>query len=547
MYKHYFHFSKLPFSIVPDPECLYLSPRHKEGLAHLLYGITDSDGFVTLTGEIGTGKTTLCRSLLEQLPENIDVAFILNPKLGAVELMATICDELGIKYSSQQQCLKDLSDLLNLHLLATHAKGKRTVLLIDEAQNLSHEVLEQIRLLTNLETTQAKLLQIVLVGQPELRQKLNEHRLRQLNQRITARYHLESLSRKETKNYIRYRLSVCGGNPKLISNRAIQRIFKLTRGVPRLINLLCDRSLLGAYATGKKAINPSVVNKAASEVLPYTAKNFPFRRTFFSAISILTLMGVAFYFNADWVLWKNVNKQTSSVTSNVATDILSKPDPSVNLKTDRQEKQKQSFSEYISNPEFTMDSALLDLIETWSIKFNPDQSVDCDFIQQTGLRCLFAQESWENMLALNRPVILEFSLGDENKHYAFLVGTEKGLPVFRFKDEIVFPLDDVLPYWQGYFMMVWQAPSKKMDNIHPQEISDDVLWLRKKLAAIDKETVPMKDPRFYDKTLEKRVILFQKQHDLVMDGVVGPRTIIHLQNQTNIDNFPTYQPIEKYQ
>ncbi|HEY5141064.1 MAG TPA: AAA family ATPase, partial [Methylococcales bacterium] len=198
MYNQYFHFSELPFSIAPDPHFIYMSPRHQEGLAHLLYGINVGGGFVALTGEVGTGKTTLCHCLLQQLPKNIDIALILNSKLNAIELLATICDELGIIYDKNQHSLKILIDLLNQHLLTAHANGRRTVLLIDEAQNLSMEVLEQIRLLTNLETSKTKLLQIILVGQPELKELLKRRDLRQLNQRITARYHLQPLSLDET-------------------------------------------------------------------------------------------------------------------------------------------------------------------------------------------------------------------------------------------------------------------------------------------------------------------------------------------------------------
>ncbi len=215
MYNQYFHFSELPFSIATDPQFIYMSPRHQEGLAHLLYGINFSGGFVALTGEVGTGKTTLCQCLLQQIPKNIDIALILNSKLTALELLATLCDELGIRYDKNLQSLKNLIDCLNRHLLTAHANGRRTVLLIDEAQNLSLEVLEQVRLLTNLETHKTKLLQIILVVQPELQSLLKRKDLRQLNQRITARYHLLPLSLNETRAYIRHRLKVCGGQPDI--------------------------------------------------------------------------------------------------------------------------------------------------------------------------------------------------------------------------------------------------------------------------------------------------------------------------------------------
>ncbi|MGR8941962.1 MAG: ExeA family protein, partial [Gammaproteobacteria bacterium] len=267
MYKQYFHFSELPFSIAPDPHFMYMSRRHQEGLAHLLYGITVGGGFVALTGEVGTGKTTLCHCLLKELPDNIDIALILNPKLNAIELLANICDELGVAYDKTQSSLKLLVDALNHYLLAAHAAGRRTVLLIDEAQNLSMEVLEQVRLLTNLETSKTKLLQIILVGQPELKQMLRRQDLRQLNQRITARYHLLPLTFNETRAYIRHRLRVCGGDPELFKERAIRKVYRLSTGIPRLINILCDRALLGAYADNAQTITPGMIKHAAKETL----------------------------------------------------------------------------------------------------------------------------------------------------------------------------------------------------------------------------------------------------------------------------------------
>ena len=237
---------------------MYMSARHQEGLAHLLYGIDFGGGFVALTGEVGTGKTTLCHCLLQQLPKNIEVALILNSRLNVIELVATICDELGISYDKEHYSLKSLIDLLNQYLLTAHANGKRTVLLIDEAQNLSLDVLEQVRLLTNLETSKTKLLRIILVGQPELKALLARQDLRQLNQRITARYHLLPLSLDETRSYIRHRLMVSNGQPDIIKDSAIRKIYKLTSGIPRLINILCDRSLLGAYSTNSPNVTAAI-------------------------------------------------------------------------------------------------------------------------------------------------------------------------------------------------------------------------------------------------------------------------------------------------
>ena len=266
MYLKHFNLTERPFSIAPDPRFLYMSVRHKEALAHLLYGMGEGGGFVQLTGEVGTGKTTICRCLLEQVPENVDLAVVLNPKVTAIELIATVCDELGVEYPHEHS-IKTLIDVLNEYLLEAYTRGRRTVLIIDEAQNLDAEVLEQVRLLTNLETSTQKLLQIVLIGQPELRSLLASEDMRQLSQRITARYHLEPISREETEAYIRHRLQICGSSRNIYSRRAINRIHKLSGGIPRLINVLCDRAMLGAYVEGKSQVDLKVLKKAAREVI----------------------------------------------------------------------------------------------------------------------------------------------------------------------------------------------------------------------------------------------------------------------------------------
>jgi len=266
MYLDYFGFTQAPFSITPDPGFLFLSHDHKEAFAHLLYGVGDTGGFVQLTGEVGTGKTTLCRYLLENTPEEVDVALILNPRQSALELVASICDELGIDYPRNTESIKTLIDRLNHHLLERHSQGRRTVLVIDEAQNLSAEVLEQVRLLTNLETTRHKLLQILLIGQPELQAIMEHPELRQLDQRITARYHLTPLSATETETYIAHRLAVAGCRKKLFTRAALHQIYKSSQGVPRLINIVCDRALLGAYARQADHITPALVREAEREI-----------------------------------------------------------------------------------------------------------------------------------------------------------------------------------------------------------------------------------------------------------------------------------------
>lgn len=314
MYLDHFGLNAPPFSIAPDPRFLYLSQRHQEALAHLLYGVRGEGGFVLLTGEVGSGKTTLCRCLLEQIPEHCDVAYIFNPKLTVEELLATLCKEFGVAQPAGSASIKVYIDLLNDYLLQAHAAGRHSVLIIDEAQNLSPEVLEQMRLLTNLETSEKKLLQIILIGQPELAEMLARHDLRQLSQRIVARYHLDPLSKPEIAAYVRHRLELSGGRPQLIPASLMGQLYRLSGGVPRLINVLCDRALLGAYVQGKAAVDAGTLRQAASEVLHAPRPRRPAAAWLALAVSLLLLGGLG--------LWLRPTVEIAPATKTVAATPL---------------------------------------------------------------------------------------------------------------------------------------------------------------------------------------------------------------------------------
>jgi general secretion pathway protein A len=267
MYTGFFGLTSQPFSIAPNPEFMYLGTRHTEALAHLRYGLGEAGGFVLLTGEVGTGKTTVSRCLLAELPENTQVAFILNPTLSELELLAAICDELKIRYKKTDASLKMLTDKITAKLLKNHQSGINTILIIDEAQHLQPAVLEQLRLLTNLETNTKKLLQVILIGQPELQQLLQRQDLRQLAQRITARYHLMPLTLAEVAFYVQHRLAVAGCARPVFTQAAINKLFQLSGGIPRLLNLLCDRAMLGGYSQQKALIDAKLVEQAGQEIL----------------------------------------------------------------------------------------------------------------------------------------------------------------------------------------------------------------------------------------------------------------------------------------
>ncbi|MGR9115815.1 MAG: ExeA family protein [Gammaproteobacteria bacterium] len=533
LYNHYFNFTEQPFSIAPDPHFIYMSERHQEGLAHLLYGIETGGGFVALTGEVGTGKTTLCRCLLQQLPERIDMALILNPRLNAIELLASLCDELGIAYAKDSQTLKYLVDALNHHLLKAHAEGRRTVLMIDEAQNLSFEVLEQLRLLTNLETNKTKLLQIILVGQPELRALLGRPELRQLNQRITARYHLLPLSLDDTRAYIRHRLALCNGNPKIFKETAIRKVYKLSNGVPRIINIVCDRALLGAYATGKRLITPAIVAKASAETLNGGDKSIK-RRTIVLTVVLalcLTMAGYYHFGNPVWISETRVYLagalpvKDEPVVPVPAEDAAEEPDPSQKGKIS-----PSLFDAYIDSPERTLPFALAGLLKAWGKPTVSEVSLDCSGIEAFGLQCLTSLAQWHDILFLDRTVIMEFPMPDGSKHYAHLTGIHNGLPVFEDNPELKFSVPSVLNRWEGRYWMLIESPAPEPNTayIYPHQQSEAVLWLRRQLDSIDGVSRNSSQPRLFDDELKARVLTFQRKHQLNADGLVGPNTIEQL-------------------
>lgn len=501
---------------------MYMSARHQEGLAHLLYGINRGGGFVALTGEVGTGKTTLCHCLLQQLPSDIDLALILNPKLNATELLATICDELGVSYDKNQPTLKNLIDALNLHLLSVHADGRRTVLLIDEAQNLSLEVLEQIRLLTNLETSKSKLLQIILVGQPELKQLLNRQDLRQLNQRITARYHLLPLSFDETSAYIRHRLTVCNGYPDIFSPRAIRKIYKFSSGIPRLINILCDRALLGAYSTNAQFVTPDIIAHAAKELLTETDHGAPRVATVVSLIALGCLAAIIAIAGFD----RPPDVKIDKIPETNGFMHIDRPESGID------------FTNWIKDPDFTLSNALTKALKIWRKSPPVSHPADCNDIPATGLNCLFGKASWQELLSMDRPVILEFVLPAGKKRYAVLTGVSQNHALVQLQGDKQFPLADALTFWNGYYLLLWKPPLPDMQEIYPALYSDHVLWLRRQLNRISGIQETSNKPQFFDEALKKRVQAFQRRHHLVEDGIAGAQTIIYLDNMTGPTDSP---------
>ena len=540
MYTQHFHLTELPFSIAPNPRYLYLSPQHREALAHLLYGIGVGGGFVVLTGEVGTGKTTLCRALLEQLPEDVDIALIFNPRLNSRELLAGICDELHIPYSGPRASLKQLIDALNRHLLDAHARGRRVIVLIDEAQNLRFDVLEQVRLLTNLETNQAKLLQIILVGQPELNQILDRPQLRQLAQRITARYHLDPLSRVETGDYIRHRLAVAGSTDRLFSMTAIRAIHRQAHGIPRLINLMADRALLGAYTLGKPEVSAPVARRAGRE-LAATPPSNPLRGWVAALMLTGGILGMAVH--QGWIPghWSGLPAIKPEMGSESAARTQGGEERKTGADLDAATGSQPhpaagppmltappatAFPDWIGRPECQRGGALTRLLGLWSLTPPAGMADPCAWASTRGLRCQPLQESWPRLLGLNLPAVLEFvTTGGEHRFAALIRIQDRQLELANGGQSARFERGDVLSLWNGKAITIWKPSTPDALPLRPGATAPGIGQIRQLLGFA---ALPGAE-NLYDPGLQTRVVEFQQSHGLKADGIIGAMTLLYLQ------------------
>ncbi len=526
MYAAYFGLTERPFSLAPDPRYLYLSDAHREALAHLLYGIGEGGSFVQLTGEVGTGKTTVCRALLEQLPPDVDVAMIFNPRLNSVELLAAVCDELRVPHPAGTTSLKVLVDALSQALLDAHARGRRTVLIIDEAQNLSARVLEEVRLLTNLETTTQKLLQVVLIGQPELADLLSRRNLRQLSQRVTARYHLRSFSEPESQRYVQHRMEVAGQRQPIFTKPAVRAAHRLARGIPRLLNTICDRALLGAYATGQTRVKEAVVRRAAREVLGVRRS----RRWATAAAVLLILVGSAAALVATgglrslgaWALSRAEKPGPSPETP------MSAPTATV----DERRAPEPALGAILDDPSLTADraSAFVSLYALWGLDARSvDAGRGCELGRAAGLRCLARTGTFTVLRRLNLPAILELATPDGRKHHVVLAGLDGDRATLEIgARRVTLAASEVERFWDGPFVIMWKSPVTGPLPLHPGMLNRDVAWLRQRLGALDGQPITAKANQTYDEELRRRVAVFQQGEALVPDGLAGEETLVRL-------------------
>ena len=573
MYKDYFHLTEMPFSIAPDPRFLYMSTRHREALAHLLYGVQGEGGILLLTGEVGTGKTTLCRCLLEQIQAQCDVAFVLNPKMSVEELLATICDEFHIDMPADVPSIKQLVDAINAHLLRANAQGRRAVLIIDEAQNLRTDVLEQLRLLTNLETNTRKLLQIILIGQPELRNMLRQPELRQVAQRIVARYHLGQLTRLEVAAYVAHRLRFAGTQTPVFPYSLTDKLYRLTGGVPRLINLVCDRALLGAYVQRTLQVTPRTLKKAAAEVID--ASTVPRRWGRMLAWPSLGLAAacVGAIFAAGLLplpLW-SVSWQTTEPAAAAAdpappalavqnpstAQVVQSPSAAASTEAvapdhvaaavtpghaagavapDRVASViNQAAIEELRWPDAGLPPgryeslAFQDLFNLYGIAYDPaGKGSACKLAETVNMHCLNSYGGLSDLLRANQPAVLLMDGPSKDRtHYAVLTALDADsatVVVAGTRHRVA--LTQLAQLWSGKYVLLWYAPPGFNNALGEGKRGPAVSWLRRSLARVDGGNAD--GPAVFDDELVGRVKAFQLAEGVAPDGMAGALTLIRL-------------------
>lgn len=552
MYAAHFNLREPPFSIAPDPAFLYMSTRHQEALGHLLYGTGQYGGFVQLTGEVGTGKTTILRTLLAQKLENVDIAMIHNPRQSEAEFVASICDELGVAYPKSENAasgsIKVLVDTLNEHLLKTHAAGRRTVLIIDEAQNLPQPVLEQVRLLTNLETDKEKLLRIMLVGQPELSDQLARPDLRQLASRITARFHLTPLPLVETVRYIIHRLHVAGGAADLFNESAMRRVHQYSRGIPRQINSICDRALLGAYAKGLRTVTPAIVDQAAVEVLGEQPQLPHLQRLIRSLVPkslplpwVETALAVAALLIAGVLLYQALGPRQPAAAQAVKPAAAPPPAAAAPAATSAALPLDAGPAALRVAAE-PLPAVMSRLIGLWLPQLSiPRGENTCRFLSRQGLECYKGTTTWNQLRLMNRPAILTLDHEDGSRQFVLLrrLSADGGL-IDTPNGALRVSNAQLAPLWSGEFLLLWQPPTRDT-KIGPQSSPESITWLRRALARVEGRTLSGPVPTNYGPELRAQMIRFQSTRGLDADGVAGTRTLIALASLDRRPGTPTLE------
>jgi len=537
MYSSFFGFREKPFTITPNPRFIFLSKNHKEAFAHLLYGIDSHAGFIELTGEVGTGKTTVLRSLLNQLDgDTYRTALIFNPSLTAIELLQNINHEYGIPCEEQKN--SPLLHSLNRFLLQQNTEGRTVVLVIDEAQNLDPQVLEQIRLISNLETEKDKLIQIVLVGQPELREKLKKAELRQLSQRITVRYHLCPLDFNDTVEYIEHRLEVAAGESlEVFSPGALKRIFRFSGGLPRLINVVCDRALLIAYTKGSREVSGRMVTAAIDDVKKQEPRVLPLRIIRYSAAVVVACLAV---FGLYGIFGGHVATTEISVSA---------PEPTIVNAAAPQTEQSAPLdlqSQLAGKAEGESAAAAFNAIaRIWGVAPVPVEQASTDpadlegYAVRSGMRLFLTKGNLGALLRLGYPAILELSLPDgKGLRYVSLVGREGGLLVVApaFQGRTAISSSELEKLWSGRSYLPW----KNVQNLPLVSKLGDSGESIKSLKLLLERAGFYRGltTELFDEEMLAAVKRFQSARGIEADGVVGDRTLLLLYRAGDLVGVP---------
>lgn len=555
MYTTYFGLTEKPFKLVPNPAYLFLSRSHEEALAHLAYALAEGDGFLLITGEVGTGKTTLCRAFLERLEPSVEAALIFNPRLDAVQLLKAINDEFEIDASADT--VKGLVDVFNAFLLRMWAAGRKVVVLIDEAQNLNREVLEQLRLLSNLESTRSKLLQIILVGQPELETLLATHGLRQLRQRISLACRLRPLGLPETRRYIAHRLTLAGGSlAALFSPVAIRMIHRFSGGVPRLINMACDRALLTAFGSDRPRVTWLAAWRALREIRFEPGGRRPLgawpRRwaTGLAGVLLLTALVVGGAYLGGWQQSGGSPPQAAPHAAPQAPEArpvaVAKPQPPPTL-----DRQALAARLQVLDPSDSRGDALAATLACWGGPVEIQgvfeiAAEDAGFFRLAALRNGFSLQRMEGPLGEARhfdlPVILGLRLPErDGLRYLSLTGLAGRMAVCRQSPERApFRVSwaDLAPFYAGVFYLPWKNPRGYSGVVSVDSPREKILALAEHLRAagiIDAASETADGP-----ALAAVVRAFQRRHGLAPDGLVGPMTQLALYRAT--PGYPWPQP-----
>ena len=573
IYLQHFGLKREPFSIVPDPGFLYPSHQHRQAVAHLKYGLDREGGFILLTGEVGTGKTTLTRTMLQRIPAHVRVAYVLNSKLNESDLLASICSELSIKVPTRKHISfsKTCIDVLNQDLLEAHAAGKKTLIVIEEAQNLSHDVLETLRLLSNLETNTHKLLHILLVGQPELLEILGQNKLRQLNQRVVSRFHLLPLDKTEIANYINHRLHHAGAGGAIFDTNCVDTLFKLTKGVPRLINLICHQALLAAYSTGAKTVSAKLVKLSSKEILVdlnHTNGRLRLAAAVLASVVFIALAAALTPLkNINWNDYLTRFNSYSDGPSSVSLDTTATKDPVVaptvsqeivntGLVDIEQLPPDDQFIESVlsgsseasiqmdeknrnwqENAESRSKNPLINLLNLWNVPASDIYTLD-EFdalAERSGLRSVQVDTATLSALSLiDRPgiVFMQQTSGLEKSHLVLHIG-EFTIRLISSGEIIVMDRSAFLDQWTASYLYLWRSPDS-FEMLKPGDFNKPALaWLQGKLGLVNDGLEQLITGGNYSVAIQAQVTDFQRKQNIIADGIVGRQTLMRLNQLTD--------------